>query len=242
MSEGQSDEVSDFELALACRAYVYELFHTLFSGEPNEQLLDALASPQAAQALRLAASRYDAASVVPESAESALVRFADEAGGLAARGPEYLDRFRTEYMRFLAGPMKQDAQPWESFYLSHRHLLFQESTLAVRDFYRSFGCLPAEYPRVADDHVSLECGFMAVLCRRSQKALESGDRAEEIKLIDGQSRFLSEHMNKWIPQFDSNVQKTKGDSLYKSAVSALCELCAEDAEWLAHVELRPDEK
>ena len=232
MCDERSEEVSDLELALACRTYIYELFHTLFSGEPNEQLLDALASPQAIQALLLAASRYDAETAAPVADDSALAGLAEEVSALEARTPEFLDQFKSDYMRYLAGPMKQDAQPWESFYVSHRHLLFQESTLAVRDFYRSFGCLPVEYPRVADDHVSLECGFMAVLCRRSQEALDADDRGELERLMEGQKRFLDEHMNKWIPLFDENLRKAKGETLYKSAVSALCEFCALDAEWL----------
>lgn len=233
MSDERSEEVSDLELAFACRSYLYELFHTLFSGEPNEQLVDALVSPQAQQALMLAAARYDAEVAEPALGDSALMRFAQEASDAKARGAEFLDQFKSDYMRYLAGPMKQDAQPWESFYVSHRHLLFQESTLAVRDFYRSFGCLPAEYPRVADDHISLECGFMAVLCRRSQEALDGDNQGELERLVEGQKRFLDEHMGKWIPLFDENLQKAKGETLYKSAVSALCEFCALDARWLS---------
>lgn len=223
----------DWELGLTCRSHVYELFHVLFSGDPDGQLLSVLASDQSAQSLTLAAVGYDPALLGAGCGEPAMMSFAHRLATLDPDDAGYLDGLRSDYMRYLAGPLKQDAQPWESFYRSHRQLLFQEVTLQVRDFYRRFGCIPAEYPRVADDHVSLECAFMALLCRRAQEAIAAGDEARLNECLEGQKQFLADHMTQWLPQFAEGLSRREGDSLYQVAVAALAQFCEADAKWLA---------
>ena len=222
----------DTELMLSCQAFTYELFHKLLGGEPNAELLSIMASLHTEQILALAACGYsfdDADRGVSE--DSPVGRFLACAKSLDTTA-EAADDLRGQYMKYLAGPMKGNAQPWESVYTSHRGLLFQETTLEVRNFYRSFGCIPAEYPHVADDHVALECGFMAVLARRASEALASGNTQDVEQLLDGERRFLTEHMLKWLPQFAEAIAARPGDSIYQHAVCALAAICESDARAL----------
>jgi len=227
--KGTPMESRDLELVLACQAYNYELFHRLLGGEPSAALLAEAKSDHAAWSLALAAAGYDeGAAEAGLPAESRVAGLVGALGGLDATEEQAAD-LCGQYVNYLAGPSKGAAQPWESVYTSHRGLLFQETTLQVRDFYRSFGCIPAEYPRVADDHVALECAFMAVLARRGAEALARGDSAEVERLLDGERRFLDEHLLVWLPRFADAIAKRPGDSVYQRAVCALTEVCAADA-------------
>ena len=220
----------DLELALACRGYAYEMFHMLFAGNPSKELAELVSSSQTAAALNLAGRAFLPGNPASDG------KIASLSAMLSRINPEdelQISNLRCEYMRHIAGPLKQNAQPWESFYTSHRHLLFQETTLEVREFYRRWGCLPKEYPRVADDHVSLECAFMGVLCRRSQESLASGDGDGLRATLSGQRDFLEKHMLKWIPLFAEAIAPYKDSSIYPSAVIALSELCEIDGEWLS---------
>ncbi|MCB8816455.1 molecular chaperone TorD family protein [Desulfosporosinus shakirovi] len=68
----------------------------------------------------------------------------------------------TEYTRLFIGPTKLPVPPWESVYVSKERLLFQESSLKVRQrqCYLNYNFLPAKYRSEADDHIALELDFM----------------------------------------------------------------------------------
>ena len=50
--------------------------------------------------------------------------------------------------------------------------LFQESTLDVRNFYKSLGYVVDKFQQVADDHIAIELGFLSALCLRAALADE----------------------------------------------------------------------
>jgi len=114
----------------------------------------------------------------------------------------------------LVGPGKLVAYPWESVYTGSEKLLFQESTLRVRQFYRKYGYLPQAYPHVADDHISLELHFMAKLSQRALEAFQQNDLQSVRNLLEGQKIFMKYHLLNWIPQYAENMKMSKTSHMY----------------------------
>lgn len=209
------------EAILASRAYNYLLFQSLFGAEPTRQLLETAAGPATRESLELfragEGSRSSYAALLHE-VETVL----DTLNGC---GDAAIEDLLSEYTRLFLGPLELKAPPWESIYVSKKHQLFDENTLGVRNFYRSQGFLPAEYPRVADDSLALECAFMSQLGKRAQEAysvgveaIEEGEESESgaevvsesetnatadtvITALDASRRFLDEHLLVWLPDY-----------------------------------------
>ena len=187
------------ELLLLNRNYLYQLLYKSFGREPDRAFLDLLTSEHTGESFALLGG--EALESVPEYLE----RLRAE-----TRAPDCVEHLRGEYTRLFVGPMEMDAPPWESIYLGEEGMLFQESTLKVRECYRRFGLLPEEYPRVADDSLALELGFMADLARRSADAFESGDADTLDLTLRGARDFLTEHLLLWVPKLLERLDKTEG--------------------------------
>ncbi len=147
-------------------------------------------------------------------------------------GARMLDQALSEYNRCILGlGAHRESHPWESTYTSHNRLMFQPETLAVREFYRTYGCTPAQYPKVADDHVALECAFLAHLAKRALEAPSGEARAEA---LSGQLRFLDEHLLAWLPRYCADLYADAPDGLYDLAARALLEFAEADRRFLAN--------
>lgn len=76
---------------------------------------------------------------------------------------EQIKREYEEFQRLFVGPGPLVAPPWESFYRSREHLLFEEWTYQVREQYHQFGLQFKNENNEPDDHLLLELEFMLSL-------------------------------------------------------------------------------
>ena len=187
------------ELLLVNRNFLYQLLYKAFGREPDRAFLDLLTAEHTGESFALLGG--EALESVPAYLESLRQE---------AESPDYPEYLRDEYTRLFVGPLEMDAPPWESIYLGEAGMLFQESTLKVRDCYRRFGLLPEEYPRVADDSLALELGFMAELARRAADAFETNDADTLDLTLRGARDFLTEHLLLWVPKLLERLDKTEG--------------------------------
>ena len=111
-----------------------------------------------------------------------------------------LPELEADFNRLFIGPGRPLAPPWESYYLSRDHLLFQEQTLAVRQAYRRFGLEAPHINIEPDDSLSLELSFMAELCARCCAALDAGSHGAPGEILEAQRHFLATHLLRWAPQ------------------------------------------
>jgi len=107
-------------------------------------------------------------------------------------------------------------------------MLFQRSTLEVRNFYRSQGFIPAEYPHVADDHLAIELDFMAQLALRMLEAAQANDEEVYKNSLVASREFLDEHLLKWVPQYVVDLQEEQA-VFYPLVVRALQLFLQKDA-------------
>lgn len=141
-----------------------------------------------------------------------------------------VDDLKADYTRLFVGVGRMSAAPWESVYYSEERLLFQESTLDVRAWYRRFGLEAVNLYKEPDDHIALELSFMAHLANLGLKALSEEDRPTFEETLAAQRGFLSEHLLPWAPLWCNLVLETAHTDFYRGLAllvrGALHELAA----------------
>ncbi|MDN5345504.1 MAG: putative dimethyl sulfoxide reductase chaperone [Clostridia bacterium] len=126
---------------------------------------------------------------------------------------EYQQELQEEYNRLFVGPGHLEAPPWESVYRSKERLLFGEETLAVREFYRSFGLESRNKGKEPDDHAGLEMEFMAHLSEAAADRVLEGEDIND--LLEGQDRFLAEHMQQWLPALCRDMEQAARTDFFR---------------------------
>lgn len=207
---------------LISRASLYALFHKLLGGVPDEGVLEELLNDSVAD-------------MVDEYAEDDVMRgLGAFLRQLGSRDPgELLDAARDEYTRTFIGPAELPAPPTEAPYLTHDAAVFQESTLAVRAWYRKRGMLPRRYLRVPDDHVAIMCCFMARLAEASLDAASDGDAAKLGELLADQQSFATRHLADWLPEYAKALRRSKTAVLYPQSIEALSAFVMADVAFAA---------
>ncbi|MBR4250189.1 MAG: molecular chaperone TorD family protein, partial [Verrucomicrobia bacterium] len=181
----------NIEILLQNRIYLYELMHAVFSGVPNEELIHLISQPVTQEAFLLLSEADD-------DLMAKMAHFTSLQDGKLAADPAYLEQVKSEYTKLLIGPGKMIAYPWESTYNGSETMLFQESTLRVRQAYRKYGYLPEEYPHVPDDHIALELHFLSKLSSLVLDAYKEGNRERALSVLNDQKVFMKYHIRNWL--------------------------------------------
>lgn len=209
-------------VVLANRCFLYRYLWRLFAFEPDEDLLSTVQSDRVREALDLADS--DDSRLV--DGHRLLLELLED---------QDMDALKSEYVKLFIGPGEIPAPLWESVYVVGEDLLFQQSTLDVREAYRAAGFQAAGYPHEADDHVGIELDFMATLAEKTLEAWNAGNRDEMADTLLTQDRFLEEHLHAWLPAFVDrlNSRAPHGVSrFYPSAAALTREVCFSDGDIL----------
>ncbi|NLJ72000.1 MAG: molecular chaperone TorD family protein [Syntrophomonadaceae bacterium] len=214
--ENSDNQVYDsIAILLANRSFIYHLLQSIYADEPNRELMEVVLDNHTREALNLIAEDDDDFN----NFYGLLDRLSSD---MQKDAPETIDKLKTEYTYLMIGPAELVAPPWESVYILKEPLIFQESTLKVRQAYLEYDFLPAGYPNEADDHIALELHFMAHLARLALEYFEAGEYEKVISLLEDQKKFLIEHLLVWISDFAADMQKSKSHYFYP-AVALLTE-------------------
>lgn len=212
------------ETVLRQRMLALMLFRHAYAEEPDEMLLELLASePAVASIEAFAVDGHHELDRLAQTMRS-LSQDADAAQTIAA--------LRREYMALFVGPQKIVAPFWESVYLDPRELLFLESTIDVRKRYEAEGYRIDAETREAEDGIAYELDFLAHLAERSLEAWCRGDRQEFGRLVEVQRSFENDHLLAWLPLFAERAKGARTDYLYPTLCAAVAAFIAVDAALL----------
>ena len=209
------------ELVLSNRLFLYSLMHKLFGREPDAEMLNILTDEHTGEAFALLSEEEKD---IMDRTASFLDEIREE-----KENPAFLEEAKDEYTRLFIGPVSLVAPPWESVYGQKDAMLFQESTLEVRNTYRRFGLIPEGYPHVADDSLALELHFMALLAQRSLDAFYAGKNEDLAADLSGSADFLKKHLLVWIPKFLERMKGARSNILYPQMCLVLDEFLRKDA-------------
>jgi TorA maturation chaperone TorD len=237
----------ELEFVLAARHYLYSVFQRLLGAEPNAEMLSAID-------LSLLREAFGIVGIVGINGMDGIDAVNAIDGGkplieAIEKAAQDLETLKTEYTNLFIGPGKLPAPPWESVYASKESVLFTRTTLEVRNFYRSQGLIPELYPKVADDHIALELGFLRLLAERALESFngdEDAVRCEESSLnseaphpntsyreaLAASREFLDEHLLVWVGRFASDLKASKKGSFYSQVAQALVCFVERDADFL----------
>ena len=215
------------ELLLSNRLFLYSLMHKLFGREPDEELLNILTDEHTGEAFGLLSEEEKD---IMDRTAVFLSEIREE-----KQNPAFLEEAKDEYTRLFIGPVSLVAPPWESVYGQKDAMLFQESTLEVRNTYRQYGLIPEGYPHVADDSLALELHFMALLAQRGLDAFYAGKNDDLTADLTGSSDFLKKHLLVWVPKFLERMKGAKTSILYPQMCLVLDEFLRKDAETVKEV-------
>ena len=215
------------ELLLSNRLFLYSLMHKLFGREPDEELLNILTDEHTGEAFGLLSEEEKD---IMDRTAVFLSEIREE-----KQNPAFLEETKDEYTRLFIGPVSLVAPPWESVYGQKDAMLFQESTLEVRNTYRQYGLIPEGYPHVADDSLALELHFMALLAQRGLDAFYAGKNDDLTADLTGSSDFLKKHLLVWVPKFLERMKGAKTNILYPQMCLVLDEFLRKDAETVKEV-------
>lgn len=143
---------------------------------------------------------------------------------------EALALLQLDYVRLFVGPNEVLAPTWESVYRTSDHLVFGESTLAVRNMYRKYGLATPNINREPDDHFGLELAFMSVLAERTADG-STEDTADA--LIQDQWNFLQEHLGVWTRDFTGRILESAHTEYYLGLALIACGFIQQDTRWFA---------
>lgn len=207
--------------ALENRAFLYRYLWRWFAGAPDNALIGIATDGETANECRMLCGD-DAVAAECQS----------QINEMLAQGSYPQGELNRIYTRHFEGPGRVPAPPWESVYVNGEDLLFQESTLEVRNDYRAAGYEAADFPKEADDHIAIEFGFMAALSQDAFVAYTSGDSESAKVLLSRQLMFLGKHLNFWLPKFLKRMEeseKPKADVLYVAVARMAVDVCSCDA-------------
>ena len=207
------------ELLLANRFYLYSLLHKCFGREPDRKQLELLTGEQTGESFALLGGE------VLEKVPAFLRELRED-----LKNPDFPEQVKREYRVLFVGPEEMPAPPWESVYTGEEGALFQETTLEVRQAYRTFGMQAEAYQRVPDDSLALELAFMSGLAERALDAFRRGDREEAQRCLNGSLDFLKKHLLRWVPLFLERMAESPTDFLYPQLCLILDSFLKKDAE------------
>jgi TorA maturation chaperone TorD len=129
-----------------------------------------------------------------------------------------------DFLTLFSGTGSPLAPPYESVYRSKDHLMFDQQSSEVKEFYKSYGWESKFKGKIPDDHLAIELLFLTLLI---EKYLELDDQVCENEMKNEIRRFIKQHILSWIPVWNNHMQEYSKTISYKG-ISTLIYACVED--------------
>jgi anaerobic sulfite reductase subunit A len=123
-----------------------------------------------------------------------------------------------EYARLFLGVKRRNLVPCESVYTSERRLMMQDARDQVVHEYHKEGLDPAVEFTEPEDHVAIELAFMSHLCQKAADAVEREDSRQAAYYVEQQRRFLTDHLEVWVPRLCDDILGLAESDFYKGII------------------------
>lgn len=210
---------TEIEFATA-RGAIYEFLSASFSEPPCCEMLKAVLSAiaegegsiteifEAADRLSLEDLRVCAQEALESDAKMKVLR------------QEFMDLFKVPGGKYVA--------PYESVYRDSREiegtqvsgLLMGSSAIDAQRWYRLGAAEMTDHIKELPDHIAVELGFMAYLCRTEQEFQSTGDRDHAQRAREMEHDFLEAHILSWVGDLCDRIRK-KSNHVYFNSVGQL---------------------
>jgi putative dimethyl sulfoxide reductase chaperone len=120
-----------------------------------------------------------------------------------------------DYTDLFVGAGTPLAAPWETVWLGKDHLVFEEGTMQVREWYRRFGLQAPRLDQEPDDHIGLEMAFLGHLALLAVRACDSREALLVHELVEAQRDFGDAHLLRWASAWCHAVQASATTPFYR---------------------------
>ena len=195
--------LDEFAQTNESRAKAYGLLSRLYAKEVDDELLEQL---------RKTAFPVHSGSVLTDEGNCLMATYLSNvwSGTLQELAVDYVHAFIGSGMDAFSA-----AYPYESVYTSPKRLMMQEARDEVLAIYRSQALDKAKTWKESEDHVAMECEFMAAMAKRTADACREGDEDKVASLLLTQHNFLSDHLYAWTGMMTSDMRKFARTDFYK---------------------------
>jgi TorA maturation chaperone TorD len=128
---------------------------------------------------------------------------------LRVPGPAYIYPYESSY---LSRKKREDRMQWGTLNgppARSAQRLYQNENLSVRSELADFA-----------DHIGVELEFMAQMCRKVAKALQTGDQKTATEKREKQKHFFQEHLLNW-PEDLAKEMRTKAETIFYRCLADL---------------------
>ena len=111
----------------------------------------------------------------------------------------------------------QTVHPYASVYLSEWKRVMGDAWEKARIFITEAGfALPEEGEnRYKEDHLSVECEFMHLVCKAAAKTIQRRKHDQLLASLKLQETFLREHILTWVPKYCDDVIRVSSHAFYR---------------------------
>lgn len=197
------EAIAEYTEINACRERMYLFLMNFFKSEVDENLF-----------LQMKNASY------PEEGNSGITegyRMIKNYLNLPQTDP--LTELAVDYAKVFLGAgivdSKKVAYPYESVYTSQERLIMQDARDEMFRILRENKLVLEHGYNIPEDHIFIQLEFMAYICGEIIKAFEKGDAETACRLMNGQKRFIEEHLLNWVPEFCSDIKKFALTDFYK---------------------------
>lgn len=131
-----------------------------------------------------------------------------------------------EYMNIFRGAGDKSVFLYEAVHRSEEGLMYEAPYFEVKAFYDKLGFEVEPDWIEPEDHISVECNFLAFLSDSIAQGRAEGDIDKQTFVEEQRNAFLREHFLKWVPQFSTQVVQHTSQAFYKQLgmlTAAICE-------------------
>lgn len=146
---------------------------------------------------------------------------------LAARAQQLKTSFESvsmqnllvDYAHLFLGPVGLLAIPYESAWLAKAGEPVSTTTQVLLDLYAEGGFEVDPEFRDLPDHLAVELEFLYALLFRKAAALRGNDQQAEAELNDLRERLVVDHLERWLPEFQTAVLAGAQCRFYRELVN-----------------------
>lgn len=135
---------------------------------------------------------------------------------------------KVEYARLFLGPKHIPAPPFESVYRTKTRHMFGETTIQVRELYKSAGLKIETQDNLPDDFIGYELEFMYYLSFEALRAVNEYNDERLNKVLKYQHHFIKEHLNAWVKDFTKDILESTTMDYFKVVANLTKEFIEED--------------
>lgn len=191
------------------RGKIYKFLSQIYRVEVSESLLRSMQSNEFLEQLEIL--REEIREVDLELFRGFELLYVFLQGSKTQPLAKVLEDLAADYARLFL--LKGGVYPYESVYLGREKLLMEDPWLEVKKMYSSAG-LGLRDAAEPEDHIAFELEFMYQLC---QKTVSEEKRERAIESLKMQSKFLNDHILKWVPKLCDGIVEKAATEFYRAA-------------------------